>query len=190
MLDQRSLGEALAAVGELLADRGHQIEVVAIGGGSLLLLGLIERATKDLDLVALVAGDTLIKPVPLPAALHEAANDVARMMKLRPGWLNAGPASLLDFGLPPGFLGRTERRKFGGLIVRLASRYDQVCFKLFAAADDSPRGKHFADLKELAPTPDELRSAATWTMTHDPSEGFRHILVQVLAVLGVELDDA
>src|SRR5215212_2403231 len=105
MLDQRSLGEALAAVGELLAHRGHQIEVVAIGGGSLLLLGLIERATKDLDLVALVDGDTLIKPVPLPAALREAANDVARIMKLSPGWLNADPASLLDFGLPPGFLG-------------------------------------------------------------------------------------
>lgn len=112
------------------------------------------------------------------------------MMKLRPGWLNAGPASLLDFGLPPGFLERTKRREFAGLIVRLASRYDQVCFKLFAAADDSPRGKHFADLKELAPTPDELCSAARWTMTHDPSEGFRHILVQVLSRLGVGLDDA
>ena len=56
MLDQRSLADALAAVGELLADRGHQIEVVAIGGGGLLLLGLIERSTKDLDLVALSPG--------------------------------------------------------------------------------------------------------------------------------------
>jgi hypothetical protein len=112
------------------------------------------------------------------------------MMKLPPGWLNAEPASLLDFGLPPGFLGRTERREYGGLIVRLASRYDQVCFKLFAAVDDSPRGKHFADLKELVPMPDELRSAARWTMTQDSSEGFRHFLVQVLAALGTDLDDA
>ena len=51
MFDHRSLEEALAAVGDLLADRGQRIEVVAIGGGDLLLLGLIERVTKDLDLV-------------------------------------------------------------------------------------------------------------------------------------------
>jgi hypothetical protein len=42
MLDRGSLSDALTAVGDLLADRGHAIEVVAIGGGGLLLLGLIE----------------------------------------------------------------------------------------------------------------------------------------------------
>jgi hypothetical protein len=190
MFDHRSLDEALAAVGDLLADRGEHIEVVAIGGGGLLLLGLIERVTKDLDLVALVAGDKLIKPVPLPAALDEAANDVAKLMKLSTGWLNAGPASLLDLGLPAGFLERTVRHDYDGLVVYLASRYDQVCFKLYAAADDSPRGKHFADLKRLVPAPEELRRAAAWAMTHDASEGFRQILTQVLAALGVEPGDA
>jgi hypothetical protein len=190
VFDHRSLADALTAVGDLLADRGHRIEVVAIGGGSLLLLGLIERSTKDLDLVALVTGDELVKPVPLPAALDDAASDVAKLMRLSAGWLNAGPVSLLDFGLPTGFLERTVRRDYDGLIVRLASRYDQVCFKLYAAADDSARGKHLADLKELAPAPEELRSAAAWAMTHDASEGFRQILVQVLAVPGVELGDA
>jgi len=190
MLDLGSLSNALGAVGDLLADRGHAIEVVAIGGGSLLLLGLIERSTKDLDLVGLVAGGRLVKPVPLPPALSEAVADVAQLMKLSPDWLNAGPASLLDLGLPNGFLERTVRREYGGLAVRLASRYDQVCFKLYAAADDSPRGKHFADLKELAPSADELRAAASWVITHDASEGFRHILDQVLAALGVERNDA
>lgn len=164
------LSDALSAVGDLLADRGHHLEVVAIGGGSLLLLGLIERPTKDLDLVGLMLGDRLVKPVPLPPALDEAASDVARLMKLSPGWLNAGPASMLDLGLPDGFLERTVRRDFGGLVVRLASRFDQICFKLYAAADDSPRGKHFADLRNLAPTADELRQAAAWVITHDTSE--------------------
>jgi hypothetical protein len=111
-------------------------------------------------------------------------------MKLSPDWLNAGPASMLDLGLPPGFLERTIRREYGELTVRLASRYDQICFKLYAAADDSPRGKHFADLRELAPSADELRQAAAWTRTHAPSDGFAHILRQVLAALGVEADDA
>ncbi len=190
MLDHASLEEALVAVGDLLDDRGHDIEVVAIGGGGLLLLGLIERSTKDLDLVGLVSGSRLVKPVPMPPALSQAAADVAQLMKLPPGWLNAGPASLLDFGLPAGFLDRTVRRKYGGLTVQLASRYDQVCFKLFAAADDSPRGKHFADLKQLGPSPDELRAAASWVITHDASEGFRQILSQVLAAFGVEWSDA
>lgn len=53
-IDSTSLEEALKALGELLRDRGHYYEVVAIGGGSLLLLGQIERTTKDLDLVALI----------------------------------------------------------------------------------------------------------------------------------------
>jgi len=186
MLTQKSLDEALVAVGDLLEERKQHVEVVAIGGGGLLLLGLIERATKDLDLVGLKLGDQLVKPVPLPEALREAAEDVAKLMKLSPGWLNAGPASMLDLGLPDGFLERTSRREYGGLVIHLASRYDQICFKVYAAADDSPRGKHFADLRQLAPSPDELRSAAAWVITHDSSEGFRQILDQVLAALGVE----
>lgn len=190
MFNSASLLDALEVVGDLLADRGESLEIVAIGGGSLLLLGLIERPTKDLDLVGMIQGDRLVKPVPLPPALEEAANDVARLLNLSPGWLNAGPASMLDLGLPAGFLDRTERRGLGGLIVHLASRFDQICFKLYAAVDDSPRGKHFADLRELEPTADELRRAAAWTITHDPSEGFRTILDQVLAALGVELDHA
>ena len=186
MFTLHSLAAALSAVGDLLEDRKHRVEVVAIGGGGLLLLGLIERATKDLDLVGLKVGAQLVKPVPLPVFLLEAADDVAKLMKLSPGWLNAGPASLLDLGVPEGFLERTTRREYGGLVIHLASRYDQICFKLYAAADDSPHGKHFADLKQLAPTPDELRGAAAWTVTHDPSEGFRQILDQVLAALGGE----
>lgn len=184
MLDQTSLDAALTAVGDLLEERKHRLEVVAIGGGSLLLLGLIERPTKDLDLVAIKVGETLVKPIPMPAALSEAAADVGKVMKLPTDWLNAGPAAMLDLGLPEGFLERTIRREYAGLVIYLASRYDQICFKLYAAADDSPRGKHFADLRQLAPTSDELRRAAAWTVTHDPSDGFRSILDQVLAALG------
>lgn len=186
VLTHGSLDAALAAVGDLLDERNEHIEVVAIGGGALLLLELMERTTRDLDLVGLVAGDEVVKPVPLPPALSKAADDVAKLLKLSPGWLNAGPASMLDLGLPEGFLGRTVRREYGGLVVYLASRYDQICFKLYAAADDSPHGKHFADLKQLAPTADELRNAAAWVVTHDSSESFTVILSQVLTALGVE----
>lgn len=187
-MDRGALADALDAVGALLHDRGAHVEVVAIGGGGLLLLDLIERATHDLDLVALKRGDQLVKAEPLPAELREAAEDVARLMDLSPTWLNGGPTSMIDLGLPPGLLARATRRAHGGLVIYLASRYDQICFKLYATADDSPRGKHFADLRRLAPTPEELRSAAAWVITHDDSAGFLHILDQVLALFGAERD--
>lgn len=50
------LEDALDLLGQLLSDRGHRFEVVAIGGGGLQLIGVIDRPTKDLDLVALLEG--------------------------------------------------------------------------------------------------------------------------------------
>lgn len=183
------LEESLQTLGELLAERGHGFEVVAIGGGGLLLLGIIDRPTKDLDLVALRDGETLV-PIgaKLPPALAEAVADVARVFNLAADWINGGPASLLRFGLPDGFLARVERRVYGGLGLSLASRFDQIHFKLYAAADDRPAGKHHLDLQRLNPTREELRVAARWTKTHDPSEGFAAMLRDVLRAFGIEDD--
>jgi hypothetical protein len=59
--------------------------------------------------------------------------------------------------------------------------------KLHAAADrGDPTGKHAHDLRALEPTADELVTAARWAQTHDPSAGFRSVLVLVLTDLGVE----
>jgi hypothetical protein len=60
------LEQALDALGQVLADRGQAQEVVAIGGGSLLLLGLIQRPTNDIDLVALVGEGGYLCAEPLP----------------------------------------------------------------------------------------------------------------------------
>ena len=38
----------------------------------------------------------------------------------------------------------------------------------------------------LHPTRDELIAAAHWTMTQDPSPGYRMVLKEALGVLGVE----
>lgn len=181
-----SLEEALEMLGQLLHDRGHHYEVVAIGGGGLLLIGLIDRPTKDLDLVAMRAGDALAPVGVLPAPLREAVEDVARVLELAPNWLNGGPDSLLRFGLPDGFLGRLEQRVFGALVISLASRFDQIHFKLYAAADDRPGGKHHVDLQRLQPTHAELRAAARWAQTHDPSDGFTVMLGGVLRAFGID----
>jgi hypothetical protein len=185
-LDQTRTHELLAAIGEQLAARGAHVELVVIGGSALLAVGLISRPTRDVDIVALLADETLIDPRPLPAELIAARDRVARDFGLPENWLNPAPADLLDFGLPEGFVDRLERHDYGGsLTVHFASRFDQIHFKLYAMADQGA-GKHEADLRALAPTRAELLTAARWTRTHDPSEGFREQLFAALAYLGVE----
>jgi hypothetical protein len=181
--------QLLTALGEQLEALGESFELVVIGGSGLLVLGAVERATQDVDVVALRRGSGLDWPDPLPAPLLTARARVARDFSLPEDWLNPGPASLLDFELPEGFLDRVEARSYGAyLTVYFASRLDQIHFKLYAAVDQGP-GKHSQDLEALAPTPDELRQAARWAGTHDPSPGFDGVLRQVLAHYGADDGD-
>lgn len=185
-MDEAQTHELFSALGEQLAARGERVELVVIGGSGLLALGLTNRATRDVDVVALLSDRALAKPRPLPSRLIEARDQVARDFDLPEDWLNAAPADLLDFGLPDGFVDRLKRRDYGeALTVHLASRLDQIHFKLYAMVDQGA-GKHEADLRALEPTRGELLAAARWTRTHDPSEGFREQLVGALAYLGVE----
>lgn len=191
MFRDADLEEALSTLGQLLQDRGEAYDVVVIGGGALLLLGLIVRPTKDLDAVARVEGDRWLRAEPFPAGLTRAIEDVAAALDLEDDWLNPGPAGLVDLGLPDGFEERAMVRTFGALTIRLAAVEDLVAFKLCAAADHWPdRSRHLADLRRLRPTMDRLIAAARWCRTHDPSEGFRDMfLLPVLAELGVEDPD-
>jgi len=180
------VNELLAALGEQLASAGRSYELVVIGGSALLALGLVDRATRDVDLLALRTGEELTRPDPLPTELATAAERVGRDFGLRHDWLNAGPASMLDLGLPAGFTQRLQERRYGrALAVHFASRFDQIHFKLYALVDQGP-GRHETDLRRLDPSEHELIAAARWTRTHDPSPGFRDGLEQVLRFLGVK----
>ena len=187
MVGREQLEAALSALGELLAARGARHELVLVGGGNLILRELITRpTTKDLDILGERALETIRPLRPMPQPLRDAVTDVGRTFGLADDWLNVGPDSLLDLGLPDGFVERLERRDFGGLVVWLAGRYDMVCFKLYAAVDQGPRSRHLQDLVELRPSPADLLGAARWASTHDPSPGFRSLLVETLLALGVE----
>jgi hypothetical protein len=179
---REELLEALSTLGTLLQERGHAYDIVLIGGGALMLAGLIERPTKDLDVLARMEADELLPAERFPDPLQAAVLDVAAILDLDPAWLNGGPTSLLDHPLPAGFVERLETRVLGALTVRIAS---QVAFKLYATVDQGPRSKHLADLRQLAPT-SALFAAADWCRTHDPSEGFRSSLVEALQAFGVD----
>ena len=186
MLRSDQLHRALDLLGTVLDQRGQTYELVAIGGSALLLLGIHQRPTQDLDVVAVLDEGRFVRADPLPAALRAAGADVATALSISPDWLDSRPASLLDFGLPPGFAERMQAQRFGALTIHVASRLDQVYFKVYAATDHGPNSRHFADLKTLAPTREELIEAGRWTRTHDPSDGFRGDLIGLLHTLGVE----
>lgn len=179
---------ALGALAEQLETVGVHFELVVVGGSAHVALGLIDRATKDIDVVGIRSDSRLLSAEPFPEVLATAASRVARDLGLPADWLNAGPTALLDLGLPKGFLDRAHRVDVGpGLVVFYADRYDQIHLKLYAMVDQAG-GRHEEDLRALAPTPDELLAAARWTTSHDPSAGFRGQLLLALQVLGV--DDA
>lgn len=180
-MDPTETERALAALGEQLATAGASADLVISGGAGLQVLGLIDRSTEDVDVLATFE-DGLRSSDPLPPPVVEAASRVARLLQLPDDWLNAGPTSLLQWGLPEGFTDRLISKRYGPLTIHLASRLDQICFKLYAFADLGG-GRHEKDLLSLRPTPDELAFAAAWVRTQDPSTGFDSMLVKALAYL-------
>jgi hypothetical protein len=149
-----------------------------------LLLGRIIRPTKDLDIVALKHGNELISAHPLPAPLLAAIREVGSALKLPEDWINSAPADLWRMGLPEGFQERLDPIYYGGLTLYCASRFDQICFKLYVSVDQGPDSKHFEDLKRLQPTQEELDRAGIWCKTHDVSEEFAISLAEALRQFG------
>jgi len=187
--DDKEIEKILSALGEPLDARGITIpELVVCGGSALNVLGLVRRTTKDVDVVAFAensAGSYYLRSAdPFPDGLEDAIMKVARDFNLPETWLNSGPTSAVDFGLPDGLMNRVETKRYSkNLIVHFLSRYDQIHFKLYAAVDQGP-GKHLSDLGALKPISDELWAAAQWSVTHDVSEGYRQSVKELLRYLG------
>jgi uncharacterized nucleotidyltransferase DUF6036 len=139
-IEPREAADALlTALADQLDVIGVRYELVVIGGTALLALGLISRGTRDVDLVGLKESEGITPADPLPEPLAVACQRVARDFRLPDRWLNGGPTSLLDLGLPEGFVERLHRRDYGpALTVFFASRIDQIHLKLYALVDQGP----------------------------------------------------
>lgn len=189
--DDKEIEKILSALGELLDARSFIIpELVVCGGSALNVLGLVSRTTKDVDVVAFAensAGSYYLRSAdPFPIGLEDAIKKVARDFNLPETWLNSGPTSAVDLGLPDGLMERVETKRYGkNLIVHYLSRYDQIHFKLYAAVDQGP-GKHLSDLGALKPGAGELLEAAQWSVTNDVSETFRQSVKDLLRHLGLD----
>ena len=183
-IDVSKLNEALLLLNEqLILTDAPATEIVVCGGSALIATGLVPRTTQDVDIVALIKSDVLVDSEPLPDYLLNAANNVGTILSLPADWLNNGPASQFQMGLPAGFQERLTTVVVGAkLTVHYIGRYDQIFFKTFASADRG--GYHVSDLKALNPADEELIAAARWCMTQDTSEAFRMILKDMFKQLG------
>jgi len=187
-LSADNIDEILAALDAQfrLRDAGP-IRVVVCGGTALAVLGLVDRTTKDVDILAFAQGDgdirILEKAEPMPTWLVDAARKVARDFSLPSDWFNAGPTGQLDLGLPEGCVERLVPIRYGdALEVLYLHRLDQIHFKLFASVDRG--GYHIQDLLTLAPLEEELESAARWVLTQDVSQPFKELLQDLLSRIG------
>ena len=179
------LNEALGAVGELLAAEGETEAIVVVGGATLNLLGLVQRTTGDVDVIARAHADAggdlhLERPLPFPAVLRRAIDTVARDFGLPENWMNATVAGQWDVGLPPWLVDDIEWRQFAGLAVGLVGRRTLVALKLAAAADSGPSSVHVQDLKTLTPTDDEFQDVAPWVISQDGSPDFERMVWEVV----------
>jgi hypothetical protein len=180
------LEPALAAVGELLAADDTEVALVVVGGATLNLLGLIDRTTQDVDVIALASDPVgavpalLAPPDPLPDALQRAILRVARDFGLAPDWINTAIARQWSQGLPPWLPHDITWRRYGGLHVGLVGRRTLLALKLFATVDQSVRSVHAQDLMALEPSDAELEEAADWVVTQDASESFPRLIEDVV----------
>lgn len=182
--DSGDIRLALQRVGELLALAGERYAIVIVGGAALNLLGVVSRATRDVDILAVAHGDRLAPPPdPIPSSLAAAIRTVGRDMGLADNWLNTGPALQWKQGLPRGIGGRVKWRRFANLRVGLVGRPDLIRLKLYAAADGHPGDRHIQDLIALDPTDAELRAAARWVKTQDAGAAFPGLVDDAVAHL-------
>jgi hypothetical protein len=192
--DYNTLNKSFLTLGALLEESiTATINIVVCGGSSLIATGLVNRTTKDVDIVAMLdSNEHIVEAQPLPETLLQAAAKVAASMNLPAFWLNNGPRSIVNprlpnFGLPEGFLQRIKKYAFGTkLNVYFLDRKDQICFKLFAAVDLGKPSRHLDDLNSLSPTDDELYTAVQWVKIQDPSESFTEMMKTMLRKTGHE----
>ena len=174
----------------LRANREEPVGILVCGGSAMIAMNLVSRVTRDVDILALVdSQNNLISPAPFPDSLKEASIQVAEILGLDRDWLNNGPSGnsggLFQMGLPAGLFNRATLKKYGShLTVFYISRIDQIHLKVYASVDRG--GKHVGDLLAMTPTIEELVVAADWCMTHDVSEPFRNLLIDMYRQLGFE----
>jgi len=190
MLSRNNLDDILSALDrQIQVHGGSSISLVVCGGTALFALGLVLRTTKDIDVLGTISEENekifVSKIEKFPEFLIEASKTVQQDFGLPDGWLNKGPTSQVESGLPQGFEKRLVKKLYGNFLsIYYTSRLDQIFFKLYAAVarDDY----HVQDLFQLNPSEEEIKSATKWVLSQDVSIGFKSMMKEFLRKQGYE----
>lgn len=195
MIDPSSATPLLRELNDALALEGAPpVEWIICGGTAMLMQGLVQRTTRDVDVIAGLNSSTL-ELVPLRRFTPPVERAIDRVASAHPElhtegarWVNLGPRRLIEAGLPPGCIERIRSLVVGPyLTLHLPARIDLLAFKLFAAVD--PQGNrqqvHQRDFVALMPTEAETRFATDWVLTiPDPNHSLRTELRDLLKDIG------
>lgn len=156
--------DALKSFDKYLEKEDLAFSATVIGATALIVMGIVDRATADVDCLA---------PI-IPADIKEASQRFAKSYKgpdgpLHADWLNNGPESLIR-DLPKGWEQRVNIL-FKGRRLKLTtlSRLDLLRSKLFAYCD---RQQDLEDCIALRPTAAELSECLGWVEERDANPGW------------------
>jgi hypothetical protein len=181
-MDYRKAEDMLSALGTVLEEQEiDPVDIVVCGAMALLLQGIIDRPTRDIDGLGLVVEEdgslALRKPL-MSNEFNAAVESVGSLFNEGKHWFSTAAIILHDdTELPADLVERAQVRRYGErLIVRLCSRGHMVCLKMWAAIN---RGEpDIGDLIKMEISVEEARAGAEWCLEQD-----NEALPEILAVL-------
>jgi len=167
------------------------LNVAVCGDTALIAVGLVARATEDVDIIALLRVNQVnvevLEDKNLPADVERLVAEIGIELGIREDWFNFHASSLIAFGFPPNMTTRLVKKSYGAcLTVYFINRFDQVHFKMYAAMDPKDGTRHLSDLLDLKPKEHEIRAAVSWMLGREASPDFKAALCQVLERIGYE----
>ncbi len=148
--------KALQSLDKALTRRRITRELIVCGGTALLLLDVIDRETRDIDVVC----------PDVDSDLKSAASEVAKELLLPEDWINDGPKDLAN-DLISGWRDRIELLfKGDSLVLYVLGRIDLLATKVYAFCD---REDDYPDVIKLKPTLEELEKIYPWVIERDAS---------------------
>ena len=142
-----------------LSEKGLSFHCIVVGAAPLILLDIIDRGTKDCDVL-----DPTIPDEVKRASVEFAKRKSDEGHDLPENWFNNGPASLKEI-LPEGWRAGTRVVYEGKALTLLTlGRMDLLRAKLFGYCD---RGTDLDDCVALRPTREELEEVIEWVKEQD-----------------------